>query len=206
MPERTARTSGLATAAAALLVTGVVVAPSAGAADHSPADAGSTGTRHCVVDSRTGEQSCFATFPEAIEAASGGAVTDAPASSRSAAEGTSAADTGFRTEMKEFNSDARTLEAGEVIQGTFFDETQFGGSSLTITGAAPCVKDGWIEYQYDFPDEWKNRVSSVQPWANCWIWLYPEPDLGGDRDGPFDENAPDIGSFMNDRAQSVGFS
>lgn len=212
---RTARTTAFV--AATLLVTGALAAPSAGAAAPDDAASGTpsgTSARHCVVNSATGAESCFADFPDAIEAATGGQVTDTPASAKAAA-----GDQAFRTEMKRFNAPTQSTSksaksaksstlaaAGSVVQGTFFDEVQFGGSSLTITGTAPCVKDGWIEYQYDFPDDWKNRVSSVQPWADCWIWLYPEPNLTGDRDGPFDENTADVGSFMNDRAQSVGFS
>ncbi|WP_328582739.1 hypothetical protein [Streptomyces sp. NBC_00370] len=219
---RTARTTAFV--AATLLVTGALAAPSAGAAAPDETASG-TSARHCVVNSATGAESCFAAFPDAIEAATGGQVTDTPASAKAAA-----GDQSFRTEMKRFNAPTRSKQskqsestsqseskskstesstlaaADSVVQGTFFDEVQFGGSSLTITGTAPCVKDGWIEYQYDFPDDWKNRVSSVQPWADCWIWLYPEPNLTGDRDGPFDENTADVGSFMNDRAQSVGFS
>ncbi|WP_241778530.1 hypothetical protein [Streptomyces sp. AcH 505] len=215
---RTARTTAFV--AATLLVTGALAAPSADAAAPDETASG-TAARHCVVNSATGADSCFAAFPDAIEAATGGQVTDTPASAKAAA-----GDQSFRTEMKRFNAPTRSKQskqsesesesesaksstlaaADSVVQGTFFDEVQFGGSSLTITGTAPCVKDGWIEYQYDFPDDWKNRVSSVQPWADCWIWLYPEPNLTGDRDGPFDENTADVGSFMNDRAQSVGFS
>jgi len=97
-------------------------------------------------------------------------------------------------------------QADGVIQGTFFDDPGFGGDSLTVSGEGLCEKDGWVDYQYDLEDAWKNRISSVQPWGDCWIWLYPEPNLGGDRDGPFKENTSDIGSLMNDRTQSIGFS
>ncbi|MFR9730907.1 hypothetical protein ACL03H_16910 [Saccharopolyspora sp. MS10] len=106
------------------------------------------------------------------------------------------------------SAERRTADArdGEVVQATLFDEENYGGASFTIYGAGLCEKDGKVEYQLDLPDDWKNRVSSVQPWANCWVWLYPEPDLGGDRDGPFEENTGYVGDLMNDRAQSVGLS
>lgn len=161
---RFTRRTGVGTAA--LLATGALVAPST-VADEKP---------HCAVDARTGAETCFATLPEALDAAKSG------------------------------QGNGPRVMAGDVIQGTFFDDPQYGGSSLTVYGTAPCEKDGWVNYQYDLPDDWKNRISSVQPWANCWLWLYPEPNLGGDRDGPFEENAPDIGAFMNDRTQSIGFS
>jgi hypothetical protein len=96
--------------------------------------------------------------------------------------------------------------AGDIIQGTVFDGFDYSGDSLTVYGAELCEKDGVVNFQLDLTDDWKNRISSVQPWGNCWLWLYPEPGLGGDRDGPFDENAPNIGSFMDNRTQSIGFS
>jgi hypothetical protein len=96
--------------------------------------------------------------------------------------------------------------ANSVVVGTLFDNRDFGGESFTVYGAAPCEKDGEMEYQITLPDNWKDRVSSAQPWANCWLWLYPEPDLGGERDGPFKENTQFVGDLMDDRAKSVGFS
>lgn len=186
------------TAAALAVLAGAVAAPSAQAAEE-PAE---SGARHCVTDAGTGQQSCYATFTEAVSAASGGRITDASASARDAAR-----DSGFRAETRQFNTSAEArAKADGVIQGTFFDDPGFGGDSLTITGEGLCKKDGVVNYQHDLEDAWKNRVSSVQPWGDCWVWLYPEPNLGGDRDGPFKENASDIGSMMNDRTQSIGFS
>ncbi|MGW6057768.1 hypothetical protein [Streptomyces sp. NPDC055189] len=152
--------------------------------------------RHCTLDASTGEQRCFGTFDEAIERATDGRVSDAPATPRAAV--TSSA---FRAAVREDSS-----AAGDVVQGTFFSDPGFSGDTLTISGPSLCEKDGWVNWQYDLGDDWKNRISSVQPWGNCAIWLYPEPGLGGDRDGPFDENTADVGQMMNDRTQSIGFS
>ncbi|MEU6762049.1 hypothetical protein ABZ916_05955 [Streptomyces sp. NPDC046853] len=152
--------------------------------------------RHCVLDASSGQQRCFDTFEEAIGRATDGRVTDAPATPRAAV--TSSA---FRAAVKEDSS-----AAGDVVQGTFFSDPGFSGDTLTISGPSLCEKDGWVNWQYDLGDDWKNRISSVQPWGNCAIWLYPEPGLGGDRDGPFDENTSDVGQMMNDRTQSIGFS
>lgn len=178
------------------VATGLICAPWAQPAS-AAAPAPSSAARHCVVDARSGQQSCFGTFTEAVEHATGGRIADAPAT-----PGAAAASKSFRTEAAEADVGAQ----GDVIQGTFFDDKDFTGASLTISGPELCEKDGWVNWQYDLGDDWKNRVSSVQPWGNCAIWLYPEPNLGGDRDGPFDENTADVGQMMNDRAQSIGFS
>ncbi|MDA2815140.1 hypothetical protein O4J56_31150 [Nocardiopsis sp. RSe5-2] len=141
---------------------------------------------HCVADMDTGEQECFATLDAALAAAE---------------EGT--APSGLTTLSAE--ADARN----DVIVGTFFTERDYGGDSLTVTAEAPCVKNGVMDYEFDLTGEFAplaNDISSVQPWADCWIWLYPEVGLGGDRDGPYKENTGYVGDFMNDRADSIGFS
>lgn len=74
MAARTARTSGILTAA--LLLAGAMAAPSAGATEDR--EAAAADLPHCVMDTRTGTESCFASFPQAIAAATGGQVTDVP--------------------------------------------------------------------------------------------------------------------------------
>ncbi|MFF1919716.1 hypothetical protein ACFVW8_03960 [Streptomyces sp. NPDC058221] len=194
MRARSVRTSGILTAA--LLLSAAAVAPSAGAADRDTAGppAGDGSAQHCTVNATSGTESCYRTFTEAIEAASGGRITGAPPTATEAVR----SDT--------FNAQMTAQAQDGAIQGTFFDDEQYGGDSLTVWGAEPCVKDGWVNFQFDLGDDWKNRISSVQPWGGCALWLYPEPGLNGDRDGPFEENSPSIGSFMNDRTQSIGFS
>ncbi|WP_017538846.1 hypothetical protein [Nocardiopsis halophila] len=141
---------------------------------------------HCVADMDTGEQTCFATLDAALSAAEAETGPSGPTA-----------------------LGAETNAQNDVIVGTFFTERGYGGNSLTVTAEAPCVKDGWVDYQFnltgDFAD-WADDITSAQPWANCWIWLYPEADLGGDRDGPYKENTAYVGDFMNDRTVSIGFS
>ncbi|OZM75283.1 hypothetical protein CFN78_01700 [Amycolatopsis antarctica] len=161
----------------------------------APASAEPAG-EHCALNAVTGEETCFASFTEAVRHASQGRVQSAPADLRSALSS---------PELKNTLA-ADAQRAGEVIQGTVFDNRDYGGDSLTIWGEAPCKKDGVVNYQIDLDDGWKNKISSVQPWANCWLWLYPEANLGGDRDGPFDENTAWVGEMLDDRTQSIGFS
>jgi hypothetical protein len=149
------------------------------------AQAAEPAARHCVGDS-AGTTQCFGTLAEALDSA--------------------------RTQVAQKNAQLASTKGsqqaqGEVIQGTFFDNRDYGGDSFTVTGAGLCDgSDGVINYQFNFPPEWHNRISSVQPWANCKIWLYPENDLGGDRDGPFKTNTGWIGTMLDDRTASVGFS
>ncbi|MEV6283516.1 hypothetical protein [Kribbella sp. NPDC051770] len=175
---------------ATLGITGLLSVPSAESA--APPSG-----QHCVGSRTTGAQQCFGTFTEAISKATHRAVTTAPAGVPNAAE---------KAALNSRISASRDA-AGEVIQGTFFDNRDFGGASFTVTGAGLCDgSDGVINYEFTFPGDWFNRISSVQPWASCKIWLYPDANLTGDRDGPFTANTGWIGEFMDDRTDSVGFS
>lgn len=190
---------------ATLGISGLLSVPSASAA---PPSAASPSAQHCVGSRSTGAQQCYATFTEAISTATHGAVTSAPAQVPDAA-GKAALDRQIQQAQTRAlgNKAGRDAAAGEVIQGTFFDNRDFGGASFTVTGAGLCDgSDGVINYEFTFPGDWFNRISSVQPWASCKIWLYPDANLTGDRDGPFTANTGWIGEFMDDRTDSVGFS
>jgi hypothetical protein len=164
----------------------------------SPAQAAPPPADHCVQNLKTGKTECFGTFTAAISNATGGKITTAPADVPDA--------TGRATLNRSIQA-ADVQADGEVIQGTFFDDRDFGGASWTVVGAGLCDgSDGVINYQTNTIDGWADRISSVQPWANCKIWLYPEPELTGDRDGPFTQNTGWVGSMMDDRTKSVGFS
>jgi hypothetical protein len=164
-----------------LAVTAVAALAGLTMAPSARADTAEGPAEHCTLNIETGQQSCYDDLDTASSAARDG--RGGPGLLLAAGEGSST-----------------------VIHGTFFKDPGYGGDSLTVWGKAPCVRDGWVEYQLNLSDGWKNSISSVQPWADCWLWLYPEPDLGGERDGPFKKNTPDIGTFMNDRTQSIGFS
>ncbi len=96
---------------------------------------------------------------------------------------------------------ART--AGEIIGATVFEHSDYGGATLTVTVPEPCPKNGKIDFWLDLDDYWQNRISSVQAWSTCWVWLYPD---SGDRAGPYKENHPEVGSYINDRTVTVGLS
>ncbi|WBQ04707.1 hypothetical protein [Kribbella sp. CA-293567] len=163
----------------AISITGATVLGISGVILVNPAaTAAVPSAQHCVGSADRVGQQCFGTLDEALGQARKQVATKGPLQAQ-----------------------------GEVIQGTFFDNRDYGGDSFTVTGAGLCDgSDGVINYQFTFPPEWHNRISSVQPWASCKIWLYPEADLNGDRDGPFKVNTGWIGTMLDDRTVSVGFS
>lgn len=146
--------------------------------------------RHCVVSAETGAERCYDSLAEAMSAASEGRVD--------LAAGTKPGSVAIEQEVAAANRSA----AGEVIGAVLYDDARYQGSSYTITIGAPCVKDGWMEWELDLPEDWRDRVTSTQSWANCWVWLWDE---AGTKEGPYEDDNPDVGGF-SDRAWRVGMS
>jgi len=198
-------------AAIAVVLGGIIAIPSAQAVSSShekPNTGEKTRAEHCTLNAATGAKRCFDTYTAAIAHASGGKIDDAPASARAAAH-----DGRLHAEMRKLSAarsaaGARSEDVGTegVIRGTIYEDKEFGGDSQTIYGPGLCDgKDSDDDTQLSLEEGWKNRVSSVQPWGGCTLWLYSEPDLKGDKDGPYKENTPDVGPQLEDRVQSVAF-
>lgn len=91
----------------------------------------------------------------------------------------------------------------DVIGARLFTGGDFNGDSMTIWMPRPCKKDNKYDAQFNLGTAFYKKISSVQGWANCWVWLHFSD---GTREGPYMENSPDVGSFANDRAINVGIS
>lgn len=185
-----------AAAAAAAALGGLAAAP--------PASADQSALEHCVLDLDTGRQTCYDGFTAAFSAASGGRITDAPDNLEGASRGSLQE---LRAETSRLMEDAAAGGAnGDVIIGTFFEHKDYGGDTLTIAADRPCrnndAQDHWTP---TMPPGWNDFITSLQPWANCWIELYSDDNFGGDRDGAYQTNTPDIGAYMNDRTSSIAY-
>jgi hypothetical protein len=91
----------------------------------------------------------------------------------------------------------------DVIGSKLFTGYDYSGDSLTIWVDRPCPKNNYVDYTIDLGSAMRKKVTSVQAWSTCWTWLYFED---GSRDGPYQGNDPDVGTWANDRAVSVGLS
>ncbi|WP_370948475.1 hypothetical protein AB5J62_13035 [Amycolatopsis sp. cg5] len=96
---------------------------------------------------------------------------------------------------------ART--SGDVIAAVVFEHQNYGGASLTLTAPSPCVKNDKIDYWYPLSAAWQKKISSVQSWGSCWVWLYRQDNS---REGPFIGNVPNVGRDIEDQAVLVGLS
>ncbi|MFC4493784.1 hypothetical protein ACFPA8_06510 [Streptomyces ovatisporus] len=198
MASNTKRRTRITVAAVALLA-GVIAVPVAnGAISEGGADVKGQGN-HCTLDAESGETRCFESLTEATGVPGSEKLVDASGkSAKSSAAGADAAP---------LASSDTTQGEGNVMAATLFADPQYGGGSLTVKNTELCDGDADdVDFEIDLAEEWRNKISAVQPWGNCTLNLYSETGLGGDRDGPFDELTPDIGDALDDRSQSISFS
>lgn len=92
---------------------------------------------------------------------------------------------------------------GDIIGAKLFTGLDYAGDSLTIWVPRPCPKNDTVDHWIGLGNDMRRKVSSVQSWSTCWVWLYFDD---GSRDGPYRGNTPDVGSWANDRAVTVGLS
>jgi hypothetical protein len=92
---------------------------------------------------------------------------------------------------------------GDVISSKLFTGYDYSGDSLTIWVDRPCPKNDKVDYWVDLGSAMRHKITSVQAWSSCWVWLYFDDDS---RDGPYQGNTPDVGTWANDRAVTVGLS
>ncbi|QKV73929.1 hypothetical protein [Amycolatopsis sp. Hca4] len=173
------------------------------------AHAGTAQARHCVADVK-GSSVCFGSYRQAMAYATGSRITDAPEDTRQAAH-----DPGFTSRMSAVSGDTRRSPAETrihaaiasgvpVIGAVIFDGYDYTGSSYTFMVAKPCVKDNKVDYAWSFnPRYWQNKVSSVQAWANCWIWLYNGQQ---DRFGPWKADSPRLDPAIDNRSMAIDLS
>lgn len=205
----------IAAATAATLGIGLMGAGMANAAQNS---------KDCVLDVVSGSERCFGDYRKAVDFATNGAITDAPTSAHEAAT-----DPAFRKAVAQWSArrTAAAATAGatprtaaatadvvaataaatadtSVIGAVLFTGTNYTGDSDTLRIPRPCVKDGTYDYGFTLGSIGR-KAESVQPWANCWIWLHSGSSWDSPRQGPYTQDAPDLGDWKR-RAVLVGLS
>jgi hypothetical protein len=95
--------------------------------------------------------------------------------------------------------------AGQVVLGVFYDEYDYQGNVLYLTGSHYCYSDGNMDFQRMLPREWRDRILSLQPRNSCWVYLFTGPLFDGTRSNAIQEDRPWLGSW-DQIAESVAFS
>lgn len=194
----------LGAVAVAAVVGTVVVTSTATATTTKP---GHTTAQQCTENVRTGQRKCFNTFAEAMNFAAQGRSATPPPVTKSSPKSDSLQADGSGTPANSGLPQATTSSqaATDVIIGTIFSSSRYGGATLTLWGPHPCEDGNGADFSFNLPDNWKNRITSVQPWGNCWIKLDSAPNLSGLLLGTYKENTIYVGDSANNLAQSLEF-
>ncbi|MGL5817187.1 MAG: hypothetical protein ACRCYR_06470 [Phycicoccus sp.] len=177
--------AALAIGAATALTWGAAAAAQAAPASSGPASATAPG-RHCVVtatpDTATPEVSiqCFDTLADSSAFARG----------TSTASGVGAAEA--------------AASAASTVVGIEYQDSAFGGGSLTLTAAVDgfsCSGGRYVNFP-TMPSGWDNSIGSARSYAGCKSGHYRYPDNGG----PVVVcGCSSLGS-LDDRTSSIRFS
>jgi len=143
--------------------------------------------RHCIAPALGAAPSmrCFATFADAISAASGGRVVLDPAAPASLLPAAA------QTTNRFGEANPRTT----VIIGIDYTGTSFSGSSLTWYESAGCGS----YLASSMPPGWNDVVRSVANYSNCGSTLYQNSNYGGSKSSVgVDDAASTLGSFNSE--------
>ncbi|GGO90102.1 hypothetical protein [Wenjunlia tyrosinilytica] len=178
-----ARTSRIAIATAATMLTlGAAVATASAA----PAPA-----RNCVLNIDSGSKQCYSTFREAIASSPNGRITDAPLS-------------GKHIDKKladRLTGSSATAGAQAVQLGVVYTDSNYGGSTLVLTGEHACLSGNGRDAQTNLDGTFNNSVSSLTT-LSCWLELWDAPDTSGVHQ-EYQQSTSYVGDAMNDRASSI---
>jgi hypothetical protein len=167
---------------------------------------------HCtvLVSEREPTVTCFATFTEAVRVATGGSITDAPASVAEALRDEALMRRMGLTAGKAESLPALTLyPVGIEFAAKNYVETP--STSLTYYDGSPCTgttADVDKEVK-DMPWLWDDRVSSFVNGNNCWTNHYQLALFRGKSTGYLNDRTimPTVtGTDMDNRTRSIRFS
>ena len=153
---------------------------------------------HCVLAAGNRQTPrCFATFPAAIAAATGGWVTSAPASPAAALR-----DPAFTAALE-----TQPVTAAAVLVGIESADLNYGGASLSMTAPGRCDYRMDVDYRFpSLPSGWNDRISSFRSYSNCAQQLFRGTSFTGGALTNIVSSMSYVGSAANDRASSVTFN
>jgi hypothetical protein len=183
-------------------------APTAPAAAHAGGPAAESATAaarppsaaapHCVLAAGSGQTArCYAAFPAAIAAATGGRVTDVPGSAAAAVR-----DPGFTAALED-----QAVTFASVVVGIEYANLNYGGATLSMTAPGRCDYSLDVDYRFpSLPAGWNDRISSFRSYSNCAQQLFRGTSFSGGALTNIVSSMSYVGSAANDQASSVTFN
>jgi hypothetical protein len=179
-----------------------VPAPASAGADESAtaaAPAPATAAPHCALVAGSTAARCFSTYRAAVSYGTGGRVTDAPVSARSAA-----LDPTFARAMSALPA---VTPKASVLLGTEYANANFGGASLSLFGAGRCDNSSDVDFRFaSLPAGWNDRITSFRSFSNCAQQLFRNTNFGGGSLTIIISSLANVGAAANDQASSLTFN
>jgi hypothetical protein len=182
-------------ALAALLIAGSALAA-------TPAQARVPQRTHCVADvTGVRPQACYTTFAAAIRYATGGRVTDAPAT---AVEAVLDAAFGARLDAAGAASLRAGAQTSNVVISIEYVDSGFGGADQIWTANKGCPDNNLNDVDHSVTSVgWsEDQISSFKGYSNCWVTHFENRNFGGASIGP-NSSMSYIGAAMDDRTSSI---
>ncbi|GAA0561594.1 hypothetical protein [Actinomadura livida] len=199
MSGRSKRAIAVGTLATAMAGGGLLATASAASADSAPAD-----NDHCVTNVATGQMQCYDTFPQAISAATGGQITDAP-QSPAAAVASRSFEQRINAAGRQAASSAAPLATVTLSIEYDWNYYQTTAGSNTYTGTSGCDSDGSVEWmKNNLGDSWNDRISSFKGYNGCQVRHFQHENGAGAYTTPVGQNPSmmDHGG-LNNQASSI---
>ncbi|GAA4236140.1 hypothetical protein GCM10022254_45060 [Actinomadura meridiana] len=184
----------LVAGATAVTALSMAVSPVAAGAAPSPANSVPQAGQHCVVHLASGGgMSCYDTFTEAIDDATGGKITNAP---RDAAGAVASAAFNRRV-------DAAAGRMADTVIEISYQHRDYQGATITWETSSGCDDSNDVEWEIgSISGSWNERISSFRTYASCQGKHYEHRDYGG-ASTPYWGSHKYIGDAMNDRTSSI---
>jgi hypothetical protein len=175
---------------------------SATAAAKAPATPGGA---HCTLAAGANQPlHCFATFRQAVAFATGGRVTDAPASAAAAAT-----DRTFAAEVAKSNAvtPSAVTPAATTLAGIEYADASFRGASLSLSTPGSCDNSSDADYRFgSMPAGWNDRITSFKSFSNCAQQLFRSVNFTGGALTIVISSLANVGAAANDQASSLTFN
>jgi hypothetical protein len=186
----------------------VALAAAAAVAPPQAAVAGSAVKPHCVVQATRGTggtPACYGTFTEAIAAATGGRINDAPATASAASRDNDLQRRLGRTTRTNKNAAGQRVVPGNVLLGVEFEDINFSGRSLTVWATSGCTLTTTDEeWRLDGLGDFNDEITSFIPYSGCWADHW-EHTYVGMHTGYLPATAY-LGDAMSDQTSSIKWS
>jgi hypothetical protein len=189
--------------ALALLAVALFAAPAQAAAPAVSATP-SAKTPHCVSDvTKVAPTVCYASFRDAVRNATGGRVSDAPASALAALR-----DPAFEAKVNAASAQtSRSGLAADTIISIEYTERDYGGLDQIWMASRGCPDDNLDDVDWSIDDVgWtEDLISSFHGYANCYVKHYENRNQGG-ASTPFQYARAYIGGPLDNRTSSLEWS